>query len=419
MDAAKAKGVIWSDIHPYYGYPTLGIGLSAPIYDQKDELLGVTATSVALIELDHYLESLELVDNAYVFLAEDNGALIATSGQDKLYQITNSVYKRVNLNNHPEKLYQLASQHLESGSHRLNIEGEKYLYHVRPIDLKYGKTWLIGILIPTSYHEGVLAEYTQTTVFITLSLFACIALIGSAIAWYIGKPIQLLNQAANDKKIEGILILPQPLSRIREISSLSQGLHSMADNLVDILKNLEEKVSERTSYLQDENENLLEHSLTDELTTLYNRRGFNQVFKQTLKSAQQKKLQLTFVLGDIDHFKRINDKFGHTAGDLALVSVAMNLKNHARFSKDIVARYGGEEFALVFLDMNAAQVMERLNSIQKEFATNPVFENQHITMSFGLVDIKELSSISGEILIEQADKKLYQAKNSGRNKIIS
>jgi len=67
MDAVKAKEMIWSDIHPYYGHPTLGIGLSVPIYDQKGELLGVTATSVALIELDHYLESLELVDNAYVF----------------------------------------------------------------------------------------------------------------------------------------------------------------------------------------------------------------------------------------------------------------------------------------------------------------------------------------------------------------
>jgi len=336
-----------------------------------------------------------------------------------LYQINNGAYTRVNLNNHPEKLFQLASQYLESGSHHLNIEGEKYLYHVSPIALEYGKTWLIGILIPASYHEGILAEYTQTTVFITLSLFACIALIGSAIAWYIGKPIQLLNQAANDKKIESILRLPQPLSRIREISSLSQGLHSMADNLLDILQNLEEKVSERTSYLQDENVNLLENSLTDELTTLYNRRGFNQVFKQTLKSAQQKKQQLTFVLGDIDHFKRINDEFGHTTGDMALVSVAMNLKKHARSSKDIVARYGGEEFALVFLDMDSAQVMERLNSIQKEFVTNPVFDNQHITMSFGLVNIKELSSISAETLIEQADRKLYQAKNSGRNKIIS
>ena len=208
------------------------------------------------------------------------------------------------------------------------------------------------------------------------------------------------------------------MSRIREISSLNQGLHAMAENLLDILQHLEQKVSERTSHLQDENENLLESSLTDELTTLYNRRGFNLVFEKAFNSAQNKAHPLTFVLGDIDYFKRINDEFGHTLGDSALVAVAANLKKHTRAAKDIVARYGGEEFALVFLDMEAEQVLERLNNIQQEFAAVPVFENQHITMSFGLVDLKESPNASAEALIEIADKRLYQAKNSGRNKIV-
>ncbi|WP_028870411.1 sensor domain-containing diguanylate cyclase [Psychromonas arctica] len=418
LDALKAQTMTWSDIHPYYGQATLGVGLSVPIYDANGAVLGVTATSVALIELDDYLESLELVDNAYIFLAEENGALIATSSKDALYNITEGTYTRLNLNNHPDPLFKIASQHLKKGSYQLNLDGEIYLYRVSNIKLKYGKTWLIGILIPSSYHEGILTEYTQTTIFITLSLFACIAIIGSTIAWYIGKPIQQLNKAANDKKIESILLLPQPMSRIREISSLNQGLHAMAENLLDILQHLEQKVSERTSHLQDENENLLESSLTDELTTLYNRRGFNLVFEKAFNSAQNKAHPLTFVLGDIDYFKRINDEFGHTLGDSALVAVAANLKKHTRAAKDIVARYGGEEFVLVFLDMEAEQVLERLNNIQQEFAAVPVFENQHITMSFGLVDLKESPNASAEALIEIADKRLYQAKNSGRNKIV-
>ncbi|WED28247.1 diguanylate cyclase [Vibrio sp. DW001] len=418
-DAVKAKRMVWSDIHPYYGYPALGVGLSAPIYNQEGKLLGVTATSVALIELDNYLKSLELVDNTYVFLAEEDGALIATSEQDDLYRIKDGVTTRINIHNHSKGLLQLASQFLEGGTHPLEFKGQQYLYHVRPISLEFGKTWLIGILIPSAYHKAILAEYAQSTVIITLILFACIALIGSLIAWYIGKPIYLLNQAANDKSIESIQMLTQPLSRIREINSLSQGLHSMADDLVDIMQNLEKKVSERTSHLQDENVHLLENALTDELTTLYNRRGFNQVFRQTLLYAQQKHMPLTFVLCDVDHFKRINDKFGHTAGDRALVSIATNLKNHTRSSRDIVARYGGEEFALVFLNVDSTQVMERLSSIRETFANTPVFDNQHITMSFGVVHMHKLSSISAEGLIEQADKKLYQAKNSGRNKIIN
>ena len=417
-DAIKERGMTWSDIHPYYGYPALGIGLSAPIYNVEGALLGVTATSIALIELDQYLESLKLVDGAYIFLAEENGALIATSEQGELYRTADGVTTRANLNNHPNEIFQLASQNLEEGTQTLNIKGQEYLYYVRPITLKYGKSWLIGILIPSAYHKKVLTDYTHSTIIITLVLFVCIGLIGSLIARHIGKPIQLLNKAANDNNIKSIQVLPQPLSGIREINSLSQGLSSMADNLFDIMQNLEEKVSERTSYLQGENKHLLESSLTDELTGLYNRRGFNLAFDQVLKNVQKNKQQFTLVLCDIDHFKYINDKFGHTVGDFALVSVAMSLKKYARASIDIVVRYGGDEFALVFLDTDVAQVEKRLNSIQEECASTPVVKSEYITMSFGVVHVSEGSSISAEELIEQADKKLYQAKNDGRNKIV-
>lgn len=418
-DATQEAKMAWSDIHPYYGFPTLGIGLSAPIYDQAGSLLGVTATSIALIELDKYLESLELVDGAYIFLAEENGTLIATSEHSELYRKADGVTTRVNLNNHPNKAFQMASQNLTPGTHKLSDNGQEFLYFVRSISLKHGKNWLIGILIPSAYHKSLLTDYTQSTVLITLALFICIGLIGSLIAWYIGKPIQMLNQAANNKNIQSIQKLPQPLSNIREINSLSQGLSSMADNLFDIMQNLEKKVAERTSVLQDENDSLLENSLTDELTQLYNRRGFNLVLELALKKAQQSHQPITFVLCDIDHFKRINDEFGHSAGDIALVAVATNLRNNTRASVDIVARYGGEEFIMVFINTDVTQVMNRLNSIQENFKTHPVIKNQHITMSFGVVHVDAGSSMSVDDLIEQADRKLYQAKNSGRDKIVS
>ena len=421
QDALKAETITWSDISPYYGYPTLGIGLSAPIYASGGKLLGVTATSIALIELDNYLESLTLVDNAYVFLAEKNGALIASSGKEALFERSDKGYTRVHLKDHPNSLFQMASKFLHTGSYHLNSEGsgEDFLYHVRPVTLKYGKTWLIGIIIPSSHHKGILAEYTEITIFITLMLFACIAFIGSAIAWYIGKPIQQLNQATNDKRIESILSLPQPLSKIREIKSLSQGLHLMAENLKDTLQHLEKKVSERTSDLQDENHHLLESSLTDELTHLTNRRGFNTAFDAALTLAKKNQTPLTFVIADIDYFKKINDTFGHTAGDNTLVSVAESMKKYTRSDKDILARYGGEEFVLVFVNLDKEKAIERINKIRQEFANTPVHNDQHITMSFGVVGLKNNPTLTAPDIINLADKRLYQAKNTGRNKVIS
>jgi len=96
----------------------------------------------------------------------------------------------------------------------------------------------------------------------------------------------------------------------------------------------------------------------------------------------------------------------------------MNIKKHMRANQDIVARYGGEEFVLVFIDMKLDQVIKRLKNIKQEFATQAVFEDQHITMSFGLVELKSYPSLSADELIEQADKKLYEAKNTGRNRIV-
>lgn len=419
LNAVKAKGMVWSKIHPYYGFPTLGISLSSPVYDQLGNLLGITATSVALIELNDYLESLELVGNAYVFLAERNGTLIATSRKGEVYSIVNGITTRVTLATHSDKVLQMAGQQLENGAYSLEVDGENFLYHVRSIPLGYGETWLIGILIPSSYHKSILSEYNQATIFITLILFACIALVGSLIAQYIGKPIQVLNQAANDKDVESIQNLPQPLSRISEINSLSQGLHLMADTLSDIMKNLENKVAQRTSNLKSENENLLESSITDELTGLHNRRGLNQAFERIFQCTLQQNKSITFVLCDIDHFKRVNDKFGHTVGDLALIEVAKILKSHLRSTQDIVARYGGEEFALVFVDTDINHVIESMNEVREELVAKPVFDNQHITISFGVTYIEAISSTSQKMLIDETDAKLYRAKNSGRDKIVS
>ncbi|MDX1301268.1 diguanylate cyclase [Photobacterium sp.] len=417
-DAVKNRGMTWSPIHPYYGFPTLGIGLAGPIYSQQGDLLGVAAASIALIELDEYLEAIDLVENAYTFIAEEDGALIATSERDELYKIVDGVVTRITLATHANKLFNTANQYLDNGEHSFDVDGDLYLYRVHPITLPYGKKWLIGIIIPESHHKNLLAEYSHSLAAITLGIFVCIGLVGSLIAHYISKPIQQLNLAANDSKLESIQRLPRPISHIFEINSLAQELQKMANILSDIMQNLEQKVAQRTSYLQGENQDLLELSLKDELTGLYNRRGFNQIFSESLAYAEKNHKTVTFVMCDIDYFKHINDNYGHNVGDLTLIYVAETFKSHVR-PHDIVARYGGEEFALVFVDIEITQVILRLNQIRQSLSENPAIENHHITLSFGVTEQKEVSPASFEELISSSDGKLYQAKHCGRNRIIS
>lgn len=104
QDAVKQQGMTWSSISPYFGYQSLGVGLSTPIYDEQGTLLGVTATSVALVALDKYLQSIELVDDSYIFLAERNGDLIATSSDEALFSETD----RVSLGSHSNSVLKRA-----------------------------------------------------------------------------------------------------------------------------------------------------------------------------------------------------------------------------------------------------------------------------------------------------------------------
>ena len=417
QDAAQAKETVWGSITPYYGYASLGVGLAAPIYNKQGELLGVTATSVALGALDKYLKSIGLVDNSYVFLAEQNGDLIASSRQEALYSKDGEAFKRVSLTSHSDEVFVQAGKSLTPGTQHLNVDGERFLYHVRPVELPYGQTWYVGVLIPEAYYKNILTEYSQALMLIVLVIFISIALAGSLIARYIGRPIVHLNDAVNANSLERIRQIAQPFSNVREINSLGRGLQKMADKLSDVMQNLEQKVAQRTSHLKDENELLLEQSTTDELTGLYNRRGFNLLSEQALLQARQFGQSFCIVLCDIDHFKCVNDTHGHSVGDQALIGVARVLQHHFR-SHDIVARYGGEEFMLIIVNMDKDGVMKRLNSVRHMLIEQPVLDHLPITLSFGMAHLQPPVESSLDELINDVDAKLYKAKNTGRDKIV-
>ena len=154
---------------------------------------------------------------------------------------------------------------------------------------------------------------------------------------------------------------------------------------------------------------------TDGLTGLLNRRTFNSLLDRRWREAQRYRRQLSLLLLDIDHFKRVNDTHGHPAGDAVLRGVARLLQKCAR-ETDAVARYGGEELAVVLPETDADGARAIAERIRRtiEAAQHPTEQGVlRVTVSIGIAT----TARSPEELVESADKALYRAKQSGRNRV--
>ena len=164
---------------------------------------------------------------------------------------------------------------------------------------------------------------------------------------------------------------------------------------------------------------LREQAIRDSLTGLYNRRYLNEFMAHELARAAREQYSVCFVMIDIDHFKKINDTFGHDAGDLILQNLANQLQSQARVV-DIICRYGGEEF-LAILPNATAEIAFQITQRWRLFfmgSTLPLEYNRaKATISCGISEYPAHGSVGSE-LITLADKAMYQAKAKGRNQVV-
>ena len=167
------------------------------------------------------------------------------------------------------------------------------------------------------------------------------------------------------------------------------------------------------------NEEIRQLSITDSLTGCFNRAYLNERYPQEFSRAQRYNHSLSVIIGDIDHFKKVNDTYGHQAGDMALKMVGNCLMAQIREQIDWVVRYGGEEFLIILpeTDCNGAMVLsERLRLAISNLEIEYEGQKLRITASFGAASIKVTdSAVSMEQLINYADEQLYASKRGGRN----
>ena len=191
---------------------------------------------------------------------------------------------------------------------------------------------------------------------------------------------------------------------------------------------LESKVQERTielnialQELEEANRILAEKNTVDDLTGLYNRRYYDQKVLAEFRRSRRNLSTLSLVVLDIDHFKKVNDRYGHLAGDYCLQEVAKIIKKSSQRSADIACRYGGEEFCLLLPETD----LEGANSIAQELRKtieNAVIKYKEqpipLTISCGIACYQQQVDATPETIFALADKALYQAKQDGRNCVV-
>ena len=180
------------------------------------------------------------------------------------------------------------------------------------------------------------------------------------------------------------------------------------------------RIKELYESLQEKNRLLLEMANRDGLTGLYNHRFFQETLSKDFPRAIRYKESLSYMMFDIDHFKKFNDTYGHQTGDVVLKTLGSLITELIRES-DLAARYGGEEFSVILyhtVKEDAFIIAERIRKAVEEYAFKSDDLVLNVTISIGVVSHDHPDVRDAKTLIECADKALYKAKAQGRNRVV-
>ncbi|MBX2832683.1 MAG: GGDEF domain-containing protein [Rhodospirillales bacterium] len=227
--------------------------------------------------------------------------------------------------------------------------------------------------------------------------------------------VQIFDQFAKDHQHHHLADLEKAL----------QAVLGIPDHHADVDVNLEDRLDETSSEvsrLRDDLEKMKREALTDGLTGIANRKAFDEKLRDAAMTTMENGQELSLILVDIDFFKRLNDRFGHQAGDQIIRLMAKTLQQSVK-GRDTTARYGGEEFAIILPATKLEDAQRLAENIRRTVETlDVVSENRSEAMGTITVSIGVACFQLGEPLarmIERADQALYLAKSHGRNLIMT
>lgn len=271
------------------------------------------------------------------------------------------------------------------------------------------KKWVIKSTLSADKIYSALNYQNRLISYIALGFIFIFIILSIVLSTYITKPIKKLKNAAKSLS-EGELDKRVEIDQKDEIGELSKIFNIMADKIEISFKDIMDKKSK----INKQNRELKKLATRDSLTNILNRRALMEQLENAFSMAKRYNRELSLAMVDIDDFKRINDEFGHIAGDNVLKELTKAILGSLR-EIDIIGRYGGEEFLIIFPETDLNGAFQACSKI-KNLIENLEFKNVDIkvTVSIGVTRIDNYSINES---INKADELLYMAKSLGKNMV--
>jgi diguanylate cyclase (GGDEF)-like protein len=385
---------------------------SAAVMSLREQRVGSLHAVLQLETLDQILRGSELLPEVEVFAVAQDNRYVSTSPERARQQRFNRPLTQADAENAV----------VEYANH----DGERVVGTTRPFP-RFG--WTLVVEEPyASAFEPVVAGIRRV-IAIDLAIVILFGLLAYRVAVSMVRPIEVLSDAAHRISAGEVNVaIPEAKSR-DEVGLLSRTFGEMTVQLANNARELQvsqreveqalERLRIQNEELQRVNEVLEQLSITDGLTRLHNHRFFQEFLTKQVKRADRTQEPLALILIDIDHFKRWNDRLGHSGGDEILRRVAVVMNGVIR-GTDLLARYGGEEFALLAGNTELDGAVQLAEKIRSEiscttFTIDPPSERDQVTVSIGVAAYRG----DRKALFDAADRALYRAKAAGRDCVMT
>ncbi|SEP32650.1 diguanylate cyclase (GGDEF) domain-containing protein [Nitrosovibrio sp. Nv6] len=395
--SSLTEGLVVVPAHWNKQYATATVSIAIPVLSYDNILMGALVAVLDLRTLQPDLKSAAKSPPGEVLLLDPEGRTLVSShaDADELMQLDASSLQRL----------------LAQPGKSLAFDG---LTHQEVIGLADVSTELGITILAERDHAAVYGTWIELRNMF-LALVSALVLVMTAVAFQMGRsivvPLQRLIRAA-DRIASGDLEVRLSATRHDELGHLTQVFDQMADRL----RRSHADIMAANEAMQQQNQVLETLSITDSLTGLHNRSKLDAILNDELARFKRTQRQFALLMLDIDHFKTLNDTYGHVVGDEILAAVARILLQSIR-SIDYAARYGGDEFIIILVETSAELALntaERIRSQIENMRYSVSDSTITVTVSIGVVQCQS-DDITPTAVFTRADDALYEAKRAGRN----